>query len=121
MKTDSQNPVDPSPQGESSTQFSSTRKLPQGFWATFTTTFATIVLAEMGDKTQLATLLISAESGQPWIVFCGAAIALIATSLIGVLLGWWLAKRVSPQAMDMAAGIILLFVSILLLGDVVQM
>ncbi|WP_443029034.1 TMEM165/GDT1 family protein [Spirulina sp. CS-785/01] len=93
----------------------------RSFRATFTATFATIFLAEMGDKTQLATLLMSAESGQPWIVFCGAALALIATSLIGVLLGWWLAKRVSPKAMDMAAATILLIVSILLLGDVVQM
>ncbi|WP_275414368.1 MULTISPECIES: TMEM165/GDT1 family protein [Spirulina sp. CCY15215] len=90
------------------------------FWATFTTTFVTICLAEMGDKTQLATLLIVAESQSPWIVFAGAAIALITTSLIGVLLGWWLSKRISPKVMDLAAAAILLFVAILLLWDVVQ-
>ena len=90
------------------------------FWGTFSTTFVTICLAEMGDKTQLATLLIVAESQSPWVVFAGAAIALITTSLIGVLLGWWLSKRISPKAMDLAAAAILLFVAILLLWDVVQ-
>nr|WP_265266165.1 TMEM165/GDT1 family protein [Spirulina subsalsa] len=92
-----------------------------GFWATFNATFITILFAEMGDKTQLATLLMSAESQAPWIVFTGAAIALIATSLIGCLLGWWLAKRVSPKTMDLAAATILLVVSVLLLSDVVQL
>lgn len=73
----------------------------------------------MGDKTQLATLLIAAESQSPWIVFLGAAFALIATSLIGVLLGYWLSKRVSPKTMDLAAATVLMSVSILLLWDVV--
>lgn len=95
----------------------STSQLKSAFWGTFTTTFLTIGLAEMGDRTQLATLLMAAESQSPWVVFAGAAIALITTSLIGVLLGWWLSKRISPQAMDLAAAAILLFVAILLLGD----
>ena len=51
----------------------------------------------MGDKTQLATLLLSAQSSSPWIVFVGAALALIATSLVGVLLGYWLSKRLTPK------------------------
>jgi putative Ca2+/H+ antiporter (TMEM165/GDT1 family) len=75
----------------------------------------------MGDKTQLATLLITAESQKPWVVFTGAATALVATSLIGVALGWWLAKRVSPKVMDLAAAMTLLTVSVLLLWDIVQL
>jgi putative Ca2+/H+ antiporter (TMEM165/GDT1 family) len=54
-----------------------------GFWGCFASTFATIFLAELGDKTQVTTLLISAQSGQPWVVFLGAGTALIATSLLG--------------------------------------
>lgn len=75
----------------------------------------------MGDKTQLATLLITAESHQPWVVFAGAATALVATSLIGVVLGWWLARRVSPKVMDLAAAAMLMTVAVLLLWDIVGM
>lgn len=75
----------------------------------------------MGDKTQLATLLLSAQSQSPWIVFVGAGTALIATSLVGVLLGRYLAKVLSPRTLDIAAGMLLMVISILLLGDVVQL
>ena len=92
-----------------------------GMWQTFFSTFITIFLAEMGDKTQLATLLLSAESQSPWIVFLGAGTALIATSLVGVLLGRYLAKVLSPKTLDIAAGMLLMVISILLLGDVVQL
>lgn len=98
----------------------SPNKRPLSFGATFSSTFIAIFLAEMGDKTQLATLLMSAESHAPWMVFLGAALALISTSLIGVLLGYWLSKRVSAKTMDLAAATMLLSVSVLLLWDVVQ-
>jgi Ca2+/H+ antiporter, TMEM165/GDT1 family len=92
-----------------------------GAWGTFLSTFITIFFAEMGDKTQLATLLLSAQSGSPWIVFIGSGAALIATSLVGVLLGRYLAKILSPETLDIAAGLLLMVISILLLGDVVQL
>lgn len=91
-----------------------------GFWTIYSSTFLTIFLAEMGDKTQLATLLISAESQSPWIVFAGAAIALISTSLLGVLIGYWLAKRLAPEILDYAVALLLLFICALLLGDVLS-
>lgn len=109
-------------QNQQPAQTSSARN--QGFEAfvsTFVTTFITIFLAELGDKTQLTTLLISAESQSPWVVFIGSASALITTSLLGVLLGRWLAQRLSPKTLETAAGIILLCVSVLLLWDVVQL
>ena len=93
----------------------------KGNWTIFSSTFITIFLAEMGDKTQLATLLISAESQSPWMVFAGAAAALIATSLLGVIIGHWLSKHLSPKTMETAAGILLLFISVMLLSDVVQL
>ena len=82
-------------------------------------TFITIFLAELGDKTQVTTLLISAESQAPVIVFLGAGSALIATSLIGVLLGQWMSTRVSEETLDLCAGILLLLISIGLVGDIV--
>lgn len=92
----------------------------QGVGRIFSSTFLTIFLAEIGDKTQLATLLISAQSHSPWTVFAGAAAALIATSLLGVLLGCWLANRLSPKRLETAAGTLLLFISVMLLWDVVH-
>lgn len=93
----------------------------EAFISTFVTTFITIFLAELGDKTQLTTLLMSAESQSPWVVFMGSASALIATSLLGVLLGRWLAQRLSPKTLETAAGTILLCVSVLLLWDVIRL
>ncbi len=89
------------------------------FWGVFFSTFVTIFLAELGDKTQVTTLLISAESQSPLTVFIGAALALIATSLIGVLLGRWLSTRVSPRTLDTLAAVLLLVIAITLMGDVV--
>ena len=90
------------------------------FWTVFSSTFITIFLAEMGDKTQLVTLLMSAESQSPWIVFLGAAIALITTSLLGVLIGYWLAKKLSPQTLDLSIAMLLLFITAWLIGDIVS-
>jgi len=87
-------------------------------WAIFSSTFVTIFLAEIGDKTQLAILLMTAESRNPWIVFAGAGSALIATSLLGVLLGRWLANRIAPQTLERAAGVILLAIAAVLLWEV---
>lgn len=93
----------------------------QGPWREFLTAFITIFLAELGDKTQLATLLITAESQSPWVVFAGAAAALITTSLLGVLLGRWLASRLAPEVLRTATGASLLLISVLLLWDVVHL
>ncbi len=90
-----------------------------GFWSVFLSTFITIFLAELGDKTQVTTMLMSAESQSPFVVFAGAGLALVATSLIGVLLGQWLSKRISEETLDTCAGILLLLITIGLIGDIV--
>lgn len=87
-------------------------------WSIFSSTFITIFLAEIGDKTQLATLLMSAESQSPWTVFAGAAMALITTSLLGVLIGRWLSQRLSPKTLNRSAGLLLMFISVMLFWDV---
>ncbi len=90
-------------------------------WKVFGSTFVTIFLAELGDKTQVATLLMAAESHSPWTVFAGAATALLTTSLVGVMVGHWLSSRLSPKTLDTAAGITLIVLSAWLLWDVIQM
>ncbi len=77
------------------------------FTTVMVTTFTTVFLAELGDKTQLATLLLSAQSGQPWVVFLGAAIALISASLVGVLVGRWLASILPPERLEKMAGVLM--------------
>lgn len=79
-----------------------------GFSAVLVTTFTTVFLAELGDKTQLATLLLSAQSGEPWLVFAGAALALICSSLVGVLVGRWLSKVIPPERLEQMAGLLML-------------
>ena len=69
----------------------------KSFLSIFFTTFTTIFIAELGDKTQIATLMLSAESGKPIIVFIGSALALISSSLVGVLIGKWLSQKISPS------------------------
>jgi len=51
------------------------------------TTFGVIFLAEIGDKTQLAAMTMSAQTKKPWAVFVGASLALAAVSALGVLVG----------------------------------
>ena len=86
----------------------------------FATTFITIFLAELGDKTQVSTLLMSAESHAPWVVFTGAGVALVATSLVGVLVGRWLSGRLSPKTLDTAAGVVMALISLGLFWDLLQ-
>ena len=70
------------------------------------TVSATVFLAELGDKTQLATLLFAAKSpGGLLTVFLGASAALILASAIGVLAGGLIAELVNPKYLTYAAGV----------------
>ena len=84
------------------------------FFSILITTFSTIFLAELGDKTQLATLMLSAQSGRPLIIFIGAALALISTSLLGVLIGRWISNNLPRQKFTVLSGIIMLSLGIYL-------
>ena len=78
------------------------------FFSIIITSFSTIFLAELGDKTQIATLMLSAQSGRPLIIFMGAALALITTSLLGVLIGRWISNNLPRQRFTLVSGIIML-------------
>ena len=84
------------------------------FFSILITSFSTIFLAELGDKTQLATLILSAQSGRPIIIFIGAALALISTSLLGVLIGRWIANNLPRQRFTVVSGIVMLNLGIYL-------
>ena len=84
------------------------------FLSILITSFSTIFLAELADKTQLATLILSAQSGRPLIVFIGAALALISTSLLGVLIGRWIANNLPRQRFTVVSAIVMLSLGIYL-------
>ncbi|MFH0903155.1 MAG: TMEM165/GDT1 family protein [Pseudomonadota bacterium] len=83
-------------------------------WKLFLSTFAAVFVAEMGDKTQIATLTFSA-SGSRWAVFAGSATALVATSAIAVLVGGLVARVVSPHWIRRAAGAVFILLGLLYL------
>jgi putative Ca2+/H+ antiporter (TMEM165/GDT1 family) len=71
----------------------------------FLTVFSTVFLAELGDKTQIATFLYAADSEQSKLtVFLGAASALVVTSAIGVAMGGLIAQYVNPRMLSWLAG-----------------
>jgi len=85
-------------------------------WKIFGTTFVAIFVAEMGDKTQLATLS-AAAGGSRMSVFAGSALALVCTSAIAVLLGEGLSRLISPLWIKRAAGALFLILGILYLWE----
>lgn len=72
----------------------------------FATVFATIFVAELGDKTQLATLLYASDAAHPKLtVFAASAAALVLTSALGVLAGSLVAEYVNPRTVRWVAGL----------------
>jgi putative Ca2+/H+ antiporter (TMEM165/GDT1 family) len=73
---------------------------------TLLTVFAAVFVAELGDKTQLATLLFAADREvNKLAVFAGASLALIVASAIGVLAGAAVSQHISEKYLHYAAGI----------------
>ncbi|MEQ9365316.1 MAG: TMEM165/GDT1 family protein [Leptospirales bacterium] len=71
----------------------------------FATVFITIFLAEIGDKTQLATLIYATDRAlNPWLIFAASALALSCAAGVGVLAGSWLGDLASPRTIRLAAG-----------------
>ena len=72
----------------------------------FLTVFATVFVAELGDKTQLATMLYAADAEHSrWTVFAAAAAALIVATGLGVVAGALVSEIVSPKVLRWVAGL----------------
>ena len=72
----------------------------------FLAIFGTVFLAELGDKTQLATVLFATrESISPLTVFLAASLALIATTAVGVAAGHYIADQIDTRILSYVAGI----------------
>ena len=70
------------------------------------TVFATVFLAELGDKTQLSTMLFaSSPEHSRWAVFAGASLALVLSAALGVFAGHLIGARINPQWLARIAGL----------------
>lgn len=82
-------------------------------WKLLFTTFGVVFLAELGDKTQLATLGFATEGHSRLPVFLGSAAALVLTSLIAVLAGGLVARWVPPVYLKRGAGVLFIALGVL--------
>ena len=78
----------------------------------FLTVFASVFLAEIGDKTQLATMAFASTSASKWTVFAASAAALVLAAGIGVLAGDLVARVVSPRTLATAAGVAFVLIGV---------
>ena len=75
-------------------------------WKILSTVFTSVFIAELGDKTQLATMLFASDKDTSKLtVFLGASLALVVTSALGVVAGSALSQYVSEKALHYLAGI----------------
>ena len=74
-------------------------------FALLVSTFFTVFLAELGDKTQLAIVSISGTSNRPGAVFAGSACALVLASLVGAAAGGSLSSIIPTDALQLAASL----------------
>ncbi len=75
-------------------------------WNLFATTFAAIFLAELGDKTQIATFAMAGSASSRWVVFCAASLALVASSAVAVVAGAAIGRYVPAIWIKRAAGVL---------------
>lgn len=68
-------------------------------------TFITVFLAELGDKTQLAVVTISGTTNRPGAVFAGSSAALVLASLLGSAAGGSLSSVIAPETLQLAAAL----------------
>ena len=80
------------------------------------TTFITVFLAEMGDKTQLTTITLSSTTNKPLAVFIGSSVALILATILGALAGSSIANLIPAFLLKLLSGIVFFFIGINLLA-----
>lgn len=78
-------------------------------------TFLIVFIAELGDKTQIQTMLLTTQFKCLWPVFIGASLALIVSSFVGVFLGAFLTRYIPPIYLQRTSGIIFIVIGFLTL------
>lgn len=86
-------------------------------WKLILSTFGAIFLAELGDKTQLAAITLSASTKQPVAVFVGASLALVAVSAVGVAVGAGLSEVIPINLVRKISAAAFVLIGIAMLMD----
>nr|MBP7476542.1 TMEM165/GDT1 family protein [Pyrinomonadaceae bacterium] len=83
-------------------------------WKIFGTAFITLFLAELGDKTQLAVITMTSSTESKVSVFLGAATALVAVTLLGVLLGGVLSQYIPTEWLQRIVAVAFIVIGVLM-------
>lgn len=84
-------------------------------WKIFGTAFLTLFLAEIGDKTQLAVITMTASTESKLAVFLGASLALVTVSLLAVLFGGMLTQFIPAEWLHRIAAVAFIAIGVLML------
>ena len=84
-------------------------------WKILGTAFVTLFLAELGDKTQLAVITMTASTDSKIAVFLGASAALIVVTLIGVLVGGILSAYIPTEWLQRIVAVAFIVIGVLML------
>jgi putative Ca2+/H+ antiporter (TMEM165/GDT1 family) len=84
-------------------------------WKIFWTAFLTLFLAELGDKTQLAVITMTAKTESKLSVFLGASVALVLVSLLGVLVGGMLSQYIPTEWLQRIVAAAFIIIGVLML------
>lgn len=85
-------------------------------WKIFGTAFVTLLLAELGDKTQLAIITMTASTESKLSVFLGASLALVFVSLLAVLFGGLLSQYVPTEWLQRIVAVAFIVIGVLMLA-----
>ncbi len=84
-------------------------------WKVFGTAFLTLFLAELGDKTQLAVITMSAKAESKLAVFAGASLALVVVTLLGVVIGGVLTQFIPVEWLQRIVAVAFIAIGVLML------
>ncbi|MFZ5968711.1 MAG: TMEM165/GDT1 family protein [Bacillota bacterium] len=84
-------------------------------WKIIITAFWMVFLAELGDKTQLQTMLLATQSKSRLAVFIGSSAALVISAFLGVFAGTFIMRYIPPNYIQLAAGTSFIIIGILIL------
>lgn len=87
-------------------------------WKVLLTTFGLLFLAELGDKTQLAVISLTAKHKTPWAVFVGASLAMVTVTALGVIFGEVITRFIPGNILEKVSAGLFILIGILLFFDV---
>ncbi|MGE5381346.1 MAG: TMEM165/GDT1 family protein [Methylocystaceae bacterium] len=83
-------------------------------------TYVLIILAELGDKTQLATLMLASNNpAKRWLIFSSAGLALCSCVLVEVSAGRWLAQHIGIGTINRFTGVLFIIIGVVIISRLV--